>query len=502
MAAPAKVSTHPSRHVYDVIVLGGQLAGAVTAALLARHGHRVLLVEHDGLGPGYEHQGYLLPYAPFVSPSMKAMPVMDEVLTELGLNTAASRAFRTHVPEIQLVLPGERFDIPSNDAKRTAELTRAVGKDRAPVLSGTIAKLIGFHEQSDAFFRDPALELPPDGMMESWGTKGLIKRHPALSAPVPTLGDDPSWKLLQQLSLFLTYQASREHPLAQGRALSQTLASPERYPGGREGLRDLLNKKLLDLGGDLLTREGGENFIAEEIAFDGDKVAGVKLLQSDMVYRSSALVGATESGALRRLVQEKKKHRKLTEALEWSSTREFLFTVNWVIRETGLPRGMGELVLSSTGDDLDPILIQQHPARRAGAPPGKEEESLRVLTAGAFVPATARDLGEPHLMGLADRIGAHLEALMPFSRQHLVLASAPYLHAGGSRGSRLLPHPHFQIESESLLGVEGLSQRTAVKNFFLANREVLPGLGLEGELLAGRRAARLVMGLTKKKAGL
>jgi hypothetical protein len=500
VAAPAKVSVHPSRHVYDVIVLGGQLAGAVSAALLAKHGHRVLLVEHDGLGPGYEHQGYLLPYAPFVSPSMKAMPIMDEVLTELGLNTAAGRAFRPHVPEIQLVLPGERFDLPSNEAKRTAELTRAVGKDRAPALSAHIAKLIAFHEQSDAFFRDPALELPPDGMMESWGTKGLIKRHPALSAPLPTMGEDPSWQLLQKLAPFLTYLAQPRHPLARGRALSQTLASPERYPGGREGLRDLLNKKLQDLGGDLLTREGGENFIAEQLAFDGDKVAGVKLLQSDMIYRASAVVGATDTGALRRLVQEKKKHRKLTEALEWSSIKQFLFTLNWVIKETGLPRGMGELVLYSTGDDLDPLLIQQHPARKAGT--GKEEDALRVLTASAFVPASARDLGEPHLMAIADRIGAHLEALMPFSRQHLVLSSAPNLHAGGSRGSRLLPHPHFQIESETLVGVEGLSQRTAVKNLFLANREILPGLGLEGEVLAGRRAARLVMGLTKKKGGL
>ncbi|HEY8211305.1 MAG TPA: NAD(P)-binding protein [Myxococcaceae bacterium] len=500
MAAPAKVTTHPSRHVYDVIILGGQLAGAVAAALLAKHGHRVLLVEHDGLGQGYEHQGYLLPYAPFVSPSMKAMPVMDEVLTELGLNTAASRAFRPHVPELQLVLPYERFDLPSNEARRTAELTRAVGGDRAPAISAGIAKLITFHEQSDAFFREPGLELPPDGFMEGWGTKGLIKRHPGLSAQLPSFGEDPSWSLLQKLAPFLTYQAHRQHPLAVGRALSQTLASPERYPGGREGLRELLNKKLLDLGGDLLTREGGENFIAEQLAFEGDRVAGVKLLQSEMVYRAQAVVGATDSDALRRLVEEKKKHRKLVEALEWSSIKEFLFTVNWVIRETGLPRGMGELVLYATGDDLDPLLIQQHAARRAGG--GKEEESLRVLTASTFIPASARDLGEPHLLQLAERIGAHLESLMPFSRQHLVLSSAPHLHAGGSRGSRLLPHPHFQIESETLLGVEGLSQRTAVKNLFLANREVLPGLGLEGELLAGRRAARLVMGLTKKKPGL
>jgi hypothetical protein len=44
-----------------------------------------------------------------------------------------------------------------------------------------------------------------------------------------------------------------------------------------------------------------------------------------------------------------------------------------------------------------------------------------------------------------------------------------------------------------------LGQRTPVKNLLLAGREVLPGLGLEGELLAGMRAARLVQETLKKK---
>ena len=48
------------------------------------------------------------------------------------------------------------------------------------------------------------------------------------------------------------------------------------------------------------------------------------------------------------------------------------------------------------------------------------------------------------------------------------------------------------------LGVEGLNQRTGVRNLFLASREVLPGLGLEGELLAGVRAARLVQEVVHK----
>ena len=62
-----------------------------------------------------------------------------------------------------------------------------------------------------------------------------------------------------------------------------------------------------------------------------------------------------------------------------------------------------------------------------------------------------------------------------------------------------MPHPHYVFDSEAVLGVTGLKQQTSSKNLLLAGREVLPGLGLEGEFLAGIRATRLVQEMLKKK---
>ena len=72
MTSPARahIPGGPPRHVYDVVVLGGQIGGAVASALLAKRGYRVLHVEHDGMGHGYAHEGWLLPYAPFVTPPL------------------------------------------------------------------------------------------------------------------------------------------------------------------------------------------------------------------------------------------------------------------------------------------------------------------------------------------------------------------------------------------------------------------------------------------------
>jgi hypothetical protein len=199
---------------------------------------------------------------------------------------------------------------------------------------------------------------------------------------------------------------------------------------------------------------------------------------------------------------EKRRHRKLAEALDLSSTKRFLFSTSWVLKADVLPRGMGELLLMETpGDDLGPLLIQVHGARRIDSK--LDDEHFRVVCAAAFVSSSARELGEGHLQQLVERMGVHLDRLMPFAKDHRALVSAPYLDAGGVRGSRLLPHPLYAFEGEdnlpTTLGVAGLVQHTAVKNLFLASREVLPGLGLEGEFMAGIRAAALVQEQLRKK---
>ena len=53
-----RIAPGPSRHVYDVLVLGAELGGALAAALLAKRGLRVLWAEHANLAPGYEHDGF------------------------------------------------------------------------------------------------------------------------------------------------------------------------------------------------------------------------------------------------------------------------------------------------------------------------------------------------------------------------------------------------------------------------------------------------------------
>src|SRR5215831_2965784 len=491
-----KIAAGPSKHVYDVIVLGGQLGGALAASLLAKRGYRVLLVEHDGLGPGYEHDGFLLPYAPFVAPQLRTMPLAEEAFAELGLNTTVQRSLKPNVPDLQLVLPGHRLDLPHAESRRLQELSREFGKAGAQVNS-LLSLASAQHEQSDAFLKQ-APELPPDGWLQAWRLKKMVERHPELSMPLALTGSSPPIPLVLALIRFVTYLAKPNGLLPATRTLSQVLHASTRYPGGREGLRELLYRRLGELGGDLLWRESAESSIVESLAFDSSRVIGLKVVQSENIYRCNCLIASTDSAALRRLILEKKKQRQLVGVLDLASVKQFLFSVNWILKAEALPRGMGDLVLMDTQEeDLGPLLVQVFGTRRVAAK--SEDEDLRTVCAAAFVPATARDLGDPHLQKLADRIAGHLSELIPFADRHRELSSVPYLHPSGVRGARLLPHPLISVETESVLGITGVQQVTPVKNLFLANREVLPGLGLEGEFLTGIRAARLVQEMLKKR---
>ncbi len=492
-----KIAAGPSRRVYDVIVVGGQLAGAISAALLAKRGYRVLLVEHDGMGHGYEHGDWVLPYAPFVAQQLRTMPQVEEAFAELGLTTTIQRSLKSNVPDLQLIFPKDRIDFPHDDGKRVAELTRVFGAAKAEELNALFKKASTQHEQTDAFFKERP-DLPPKSFVEAWTLKKEIRKNPQLEAPFVLQGEDRVLQLLLALLPFVTYVATPRGPLPLTRTLSQVLKSSTRYPGAREGLRELLCRRLLDLGGDLLWRESAESSIIESLTFEGGKPVGVQILRSENLYRCASMIVATDSAALRRLIPDKKTQRKLIAQLDLSVVKQFLFSVNWVVSADAIPRGMGDLLLFDTGDlDLDPLLVQLVPARRIASK--AEDDSVRVVTAGVFVPATARDLGEGYLKLLADKMNFHLDRLMPFAKDHLLLTSAPYLDAGGVRGARLLPHPLYEVDTEDFLGITGLTQQTPLRNLFLASRETLPGLGLEGEFLAGIRAARLIQETMNKK---
>ncbi len=492
---PLRAAALPTRHLYDVIVFGSQLSGVLAGALLAKRGYRVLHLDPEGLGTYYEDRGFQLPYAPSILPSLKRLPQAEVALAELGIAIELGRILDGTGNDLQLLFPRNRLDLSSAAARRASEVGREFPAQKASLVAA-LESTIAVAEATDPFFRSHLLPLPPSDFLERHHLKKAIRATPALqSEPARPLEGELLGEALRALGRFLIYLEDDEAgPTARGRPVAQVLAGAHRFPGGATGLRETLRKRLCELGGDFAGVEG-EPAVVEELLFEGGLFSGVKLAANKNIYRARCLVAGTDIAALAPLVPPKAKKRKLSGLFESVRQRRYLFPVNLVVRNAGLPLGLKELALLVPGDEeLGPVLLEVTPARKDG----HELPDMRVLCAAAFVPATEHDASESRLREIAGQIEAAALGIAPFCEPHIVARSAPYLDAKNARGSRLSPHPLLEIGEDTLLGLWGLPQCTPCRNLFLASREVIPGLGLEGEFMAGLRAAHLVQEMLRK----
>jgi phytoene dehydrogenase-like protein len=491
-----------TQRIYDVCIVGSQLGGIVAGALLARRGFRVLHVAHGDIGPSYTDNGYVLPWGPAAVPSPRQMPAAEMVLSELGLATDISRALELSDPDVQLLLPKHRVDISRDPAVLRTELRREWPAE-ADALEGGFTNLQALFEFA-GFFLKAAPPLPPEGFGERRVVKKALKlASTAPNAPAKPVGEARAFDGLAEHELvrslaaahrFLTYLDGPPSPLSEVRLLGGALRGTHRLAGGQGTLREMIRRRIAESRGEL--RGGpGEPAAATALELDGNRVAAVRLADSPDAHVARAFILATDAEVIRRLLPADVAESKAARMLSEIRPRRRLLSINLIVKQAALPPALGDNVLAlrdpAGGDGIDnAVFLQILPARRdarKGASDVVADE--RVVCASAFVPAetTSRDA----MKEAAARIREAVADAIPFFERHLVGESSPILNApdGLEESVRLLAQPLYEMDLESTLGVTGLPVRGPWKNLFFAGREVLPGLGIEGEFYAGFQAA-------------
>lgn len=475
MAGLLRKGTAPSRHVYDVIVVGGQLGGILSTALFARRGLQVLHVPHDGLAEPYVHGGSRLPYAPFFLPPIKAAPAFDEVLQELGVASTVGRAMQM-VP-LQLLEQDRWFELGHDEKRRGPELARVFGAE-AEGFDELMRKAQAAPDASDSFFQSHP-DLPPEGFFARWKFKRQVARFPGLQLDTPL----PPDALVRKLVHFLSLVDSAPN-LSRARTLGRALAGPAIFQGGREGLWQVFADRARELGADVLPSDEA----VERLVLEG-ATTGVRLTKNDTVYRAGFVVAATDLDVLTRLVPEKQRKASAKLLPSVAATRALL-TVNLVLPERALPRGLGTLaLLDAPGLDGGALLLQVSPASQA---------DQRVMTICVPAPLALRAGGEPAIRALMAQVHAALGRVMPFTKDQVILESTPWIDAAHVVSGRAEVAPLFKLPADAWLGVAGVTTSSPWKRVVMAGRQVLPGLGFEGEVLAAQRAVKAVETSLKK----
>ncbi len=483
-APPTKRPSTPGRHVYDAIVFGSQLSGVLAAGVLAKRGLQVLLIEHDGLGSPYAHGDFTFAHAPFLTGTLEKIAALEAMFVELGVATQVKRL--SHATGLQLLRPRQRFEVHAELGARSKELSRALSDTDAEALLEAIDAASKTGAVSEPFFSSHP-DLPADGWFARWKLRRHLAKFPGLGVDTTLEARTPELALLRSLERFA---ATAQGPLARTRTLSRLFPTPHMFPGGQEGLHAVLSGRARELGVDVLDAEQQ----IELMVLDGKTAVGVRLRRSDTIYRGGALVAACDLQTWAPLIPEAKRAPVQKLAPNAPASRA-IFTTHAVLPERALPPGLGQLALIEPPDaELGPVLLSVTVAKKHG-----QDTADRVLSLSVGVPVAMRQAGEPAVQALTSRLWDAVNDVLPFSRRHVTLTSSPWTDSPRVVEGVAEPWPTFDLPATSVLGVSGLTTKTPWPRLFNASRQVLPGLGLEGEALAAQRAVAAVERLLNKK---
>lgn len=500
-----------TQRLYDVCILGSQLGGLVAGALLARRGFRVLHVAHEDAGARYADRGWSLPWGPSLLPATRHLPAADSVLAELGLVTDVGRLIAPADPDLQLLLPRHRVDLSREPALLRSELRREWPRE-ADALEAAFAALGGLFDAAGHFLR-AVPPLPPDGFFERRAVRKALRlaappgtpaRPIEVAVPFEGLEDHDLVRSLSVAHRLLGYLDGPPSALSRVRLLGGALRGLGQLPDGHATLRELVRRRIAESRGELRGNPG-EPAVATALELERRRIAAVRLAGSPDAHVARAFVLAMDAERLLPLLPPDARASRAARVLRRVRPRRRLHTVNLVVGTAGLPPALGGNVLALRdargGDALDNALfLQVLPAVPEGkrGPAGRPEEAApgeRVVCASAFVDAGA---DAETLRSASARIREAVAEAIPFFERHVLAESTPAL-VDPARAALAQVQVLHATEQPDPLGLGALPVRSPWKNLFFAGRDVVPGLGLEGEFHAGIQAAGHVAAILHRK---
>jgi len=490
---------------YDLIVIGTDLAGLVSAALVARRGKRVLVIPQGAIDGAYRlgRRPFALDTAPLMHLSC---PAARRVFEELGLWTQIRREHRKLDELRHWVMPGHRLDGEADGGNWIREVEREWPGD--PIAEAW-AQRAQWSQATDALLDELLASdnaLVADGF---WARRFLNRVSSELpDANVDELAPLPADHPIRQQARAIEPWVQHLVPSQLGKAASLRIASlwsrgPTDRAGGASGLREQLIQRI-----QLKSGEVKPNLRVGEVLLKRGRVTGISLLGKRDCYGCDHMLIASDP---RDLIDGPLVADSLPAPLQVSlanivtAARRYVLHID--IDERGLGPGFeGTAICIPEASWLERDGVGLTYLRTSAAAEGKRRISVTHLVG----PDEPLDDMRERILDALDQRG-----VLPFARPWISLLHSPHdgREATDGRGRRLVdygqdtalrltPAPLYRLEGgEPSLGVGVLPHSSGVKNLYFASRLTYPGLGVEGEFTAGWAAAGAVVGAGRAGLG-
>ena len=480
-----------SRLTCDVVVIGGELCGLAAAALVASRaaGKRVVVIDDGDPCTSLPLGDRFAPTTPSVVRLSHSGPV-GGVLDLLGIKQDSRRVLGEAFGIGLIDDPDIRMVVPVDAEARARELVRVFGGDEGSRAAARLHDVTG--DARAGLFAEAAL-IHEDGFFEkrrmskriaALGFAGHLDDDDVLAVQFSSLGLGAAVKLLVPFVQGL--------PVARPTGSAGLLAALQLQAGVHGGAKGGLGPRaaLSELLGDIIRRHRGEvhKGRVEAIETDG-KHLGVIRAGGANEYLARVVIDATSRRDLTTRIPEGRRRDKLLAQEKRVQPVGDAVAVRWLLPALALPRGMPpvSLVLLPPGDGAGSLgsgvligIYTGAPLKEGHKGAGLDESVVAVVAAGLCKVGEAA----PCAQAIADL----LDRLLPFAKPSRI---AHDVLAGGAARAAL---PQWVVvDSEHPL--HGRRPQTAFSNLLRAGRDLIPGLGVEGELLAAQSVAALVAGL-------
>lgn len=485
---------------YDVVCSGGSLSSYLSAALIARYGRRVLVVDDEPSHAPRVYRGSFLFDPDFpLFPGLLHPGGLGGLLSTLGIESELSKFVPVGVVS-QVVGPAHRTVFGGGEAQLWEDLEQDFRGGEE--LSRFFRTLYRAPEEIPAFVAEvPTMGQSSSGELRRW-RKFWGPQFEAIRAAhavrlsrmpgggVPAAGEELATALLGSLSYSAPLNVGGEQCL---RGLPVFLRGQHHHPEGAFALKRRLREFIEARGGDVRAGARVEGLIAE-----GNRVGGVLLSSHEGIVRGDVII---LGGRLRRLYATLPGDLQdpfVTRGLRRVSVSHWRYTLSITMNREAFPVGATDH-MTCVGSYQEPLEEENFLKIVALPGRGQGDKEVTTLLVTALVPYRASSMDYRYLQRLSGKILLAMCNLMPFLEYNIVALFPDF-----TRGQRDLEEcypfegPDWVPENLMTYYVQGHraaqdfwgpSWRSTSPNLYFSGRSVWPSLGSYGEVLAARRIA-------------